>query len=116
MQRNALNKQIGEKRKVRTKGSAQLMQMAIGLMLDIYLMLQKKEDATELQEKSVALKKQTEEAEVTKNSLESKRDKAMIVIGNLVHDSVPVNNDEVMASAALTCSAAHDDKSPTRTP
>ena len=57
--------------------------------------MQKKEDATELQHKSVALKKQTEEAEVVKNELESKRDKTMVVIGNLVHDSVPVDNDEV---------------------
>jgi seryl-tRNA synthetase len=57
--------------------------------------MQKKEDATELQDKSVALKKQTEEAEVTKNELESKRDKTMVVIGNLVHDSVPVDNNEV---------------------
>ncbi len=57
--------------------------------------MQKKEDATELQGKSVALKKQTEEAEVIKNELESKRDKTMVVIGNLVHDSVPVDNDEV---------------------
>ncbi|KAL3141780.1 hypothetical protein ABBQ32_004455 [Trebouxia sp. C0010 RCD-2024] len=69
MQRNALNKQIGEKRK-------------------------KKEDATDLQEKSVALKKQTEEAEIAKNEVESQRDKAMVGIGNLVHDSVPVHNDE----------------------
>ena len=72
------------------------------------MILQKKEDATELQEKSVALKKQTEEAELTKNSLESKRDKAMVVIGNLVHDSVPVHNDEVMASAVLKRIAVHD--------
>ena len=43
--------------------------------------MQKKEDATELQGKSVALKKQTEEAEVIKNELESKRDKTMVVIG-----------------------------------
>lgn len=63
--------------------------------------LQKKEDATELQEKSVALKKQTEEAEVTKNELESKRDKTMVMIGNLVHDSVPVDNDEVCPSSVL---------------
>lgn len=41
------------------------------------------------------MKKQTEEAEVIKNELESKRDKTMVVIGNLVHDSVPVDNDEV---------------------
>jgi seryl-tRNA synthetase len=57
--------------------------------------MQKKEDATELQGKSVALKKQIEEAEAIKNELESKRDKTMVVIGNLVHDSVPVDNDEV---------------------
>lgn len=64
--------------------------------------MQKKEDATELQDKSVALKKQTEEAEVTKNELESKRDKTMVVIGNLVHDSVPVDNDEVCQHYAAT--------------
>lgn len=61
----------------------------------MHLVIQKKEDATDLQEKSVALKKQTEEAEVAKNELEGKRDKAMVGIGNLVHDSVPVHSDEV---------------------
>ena len=63
--------------------------------------MQKKEDATDLQEKSTALKKQTEEAEDAKNDLESKRYKAMVGIGNLVHDSVPVDNDEVIANASL---------------
>ena len=56
---------------------------------------QKKEDATEMQQESVALKAQVEEAEVTTNGLEAKREKALVVIGNLVHDSVPVDNDEV---------------------
>ena len=57
--------------------------------------MQKKEDASELQQQSVALKKQADEAEVAKNELESARDRALLPIGNLVHDSVPVDNDEV---------------------
>ncbi len=95
MQRNALNKQIGEKRKVSTVGQQLNVMSHAVCNLHNYTFLQKKEDATELQGKSVALKKQTEEAEVAKNELETKRDKTMVVIGNLVHDSVPVDNDEV---------------------
>lgn len=57
--------------------------------------VQKKEDASELQQQSVAVKKQAEEAEVAKDELERSRDRALMPIGNLVHDSVPVDNDEV---------------------
>lgn len=104
MQRNALNKQIGEKRKVSISCTLMIkseFETALCKLRHIQAILQKKEDATELQEKSVALKKQTEEAEVTKNELESKRDKIMVMIGNLVHDSVPVDNDEVCPSSVL---------------
>ena len=63
--------------------------------------LQKKEDATDLQEQSVAFKKQIEEAEAAKDELERARDHALLPIGNLVHESVPVDNDEVRTT--LSC-------------
>ena len=63
--------------------------------------LQKKEDASELQQQSVALKKQAEEAEAAKDELERARDRALLPIGNLVHDSVPVDNDEVCRTSQL---------------
>eukprot|EP00891_Asterochloris_glomerata_P009648 jgi/Astpho2/9648/e_gw1.00146.54.1_t len=69
MNRNALNKQIGDKRK-------------------------KKEDATELQQQSSALKADTDKAEAAAKAAEKERDALLVTIGNLVHDSVPVSDDE----------------------
>jgi len=66
---NALNKQIATKRKA-------------------------KEDATELQEQSKELKKSIEVANEAEKEAATARDQAIGVIGNLVHDSVPVNDDE----------------------
>ena len=57
--------------------------------------LQAKEDASELQEQSKALKARIVEAEKKEGELVAARDKALAPIGNLVHDSVPISDDEV---------------------
>ena len=58
---------------------------------------QAKKDATELQEKSKSMKAEIVRAEEAAKEAEAVRDKALTAIGNLVHDSVPVSNDEVQA-------------------
>ena len=65
--------------------------------------LQKKEDATELQQQSSALKADTDKAEAAAKAAEKERDALLVTIGNLVHDSVPVSDDEVGCS----CCSAH---------
>ncbi len=60
--------------------------------------LQKKEDATELQQQSSALKADTDKAEAAAKAAEKERDALLVTIGNLVHDSVPVSDDEVGCS------------------
>ena len=57
--------------------------------------MQAKEDTAELQEKSKGLKADIVAAEETVKAAESTRDKTIMLIGNLVPDSVPVSNDEV---------------------
>jgi seryl-tRNA synthetase len=66
---NLLNKQIGELRKA-------------------------KQDSSELQEQSKALKERVKELEAREKELSAARDAAVVPIGNLVHDSVPVSDDE----------------------
>ena len=66
---NKLNKEIAQKRKA-------------------------KEDATELQEKSKELKKQIEVLAEVEKEAAAARDKTLGSIGNIVHDSVPVDNNE----------------------
>jgi len=53
-----------------------------------------KEDATELQEKSKEIKARIAEAEKVEKELSEARDAAIVPIGNIVHDSVPVSDDE----------------------
>lgn len=60
---------------------------------------QEKKDTTELQEKSKELKKGIVVAEEHAKEVAEARDKAIMPIGNLVPDSVPVSNDEVCASS-----------------
>jgi hypothetical protein len=57
--------------------------------------VQAKEDATELQEKSKEIKARIAEAEKVEKELSEARDAAIVPIGNIVHDSVPVSDDEV---------------------
>lgn len=53
-----------------------------------------KGDATELQEQSKAMKVGIKEAEEEEKTLAAERDAAILPIGNLVHDTVPVDDDE----------------------
>lgn len=71
---------------------------------------QAKGNAEELQEKSKEHKKKIQEAEEKEKEATAARDKKISHIGNLVHDSVPVSNDEVGCRdvQAWTCvTAAH---------
>ncbi len=56
---------------------------------------QGKQETTELQEKSKGLKAAIVAAEEDVKAAETTRDKTIMLIGNLVPDSVPVSNDEV---------------------
>lgn len=53
-----------------------------------------KQDATELQEKSKQLKVGIKEAEELEKQLAESRDAALVPIGNLVHSTAPVSDDE----------------------
>jgi len=66
---NKLNKQIGEKKK-------------------------NKEDASELLTQQVPIEKEIKQLEEQCVEVEKRRDSTLIRIGNLVHESVPVSNDE----------------------
>lgn len=58
------------------------------------LSLQAKADASELIEKSKAMKVTIKEADAKLAELEEERDAAVAPIGNLVHSSVPISDDE----------------------
>lgn len=58
-------------------------------------MQQAKQDTAALQEKSKELKASVLKAEEEAKAADAARDKAVMPIGNLVHDSVPISNDEV---------------------
>eukprot|EP01023_Acetabularia_acetabulum_P037408 TRINITY_DN3545_c0_g1_i3.p1 TRINITY_DN3545_c0_g1~~TRINITY_DN3545_c0_g1_i3.p1 ORF type:complete len:190 (+),score=36.59 TRINITY_DN3545_c0_g1_i3:69-638(+) len=66
---NKLNKDIGQKRK-------------------------NKEDTTELQQQSKDMKARLQATEEAEKAAAKLRDDAILPIGNLVHDSVPISNDE----------------------
>lgn len=55
---------------------------------------QAKQDATALQEEGKAVKAQLKEAEAKEKELADAARGSIVPIGNLVHDSVPVSNDE----------------------
>lgn len=61
-------------------------------------MLQAKQDATELQEKTKAMKSTIAELEAKENQIIADRDAALVPIGYIVHDSVPVSDNEVSVS------------------
>lgn len=56
---------------------------------------QNKEDANDLIEQKTSLEKSKKEAEELAVEKESQRDRKIRTIGNYVHESVPVSNDEV---------------------
>lgn len=55
-------------------------------------------DSSELQSQSQAKKLQIDEASKEVRRSENRRDMAIAAIGNYVHDSVPVSNDEASLS------------------
>jgi seryl-tRNA synthetase len=58
-------------------------------------LLQAKQDATELQEKTKAMKASIAELEEKEKQIIADRDAALVPIGNIVHDSVPISDNEV---------------------
>jgi seryl-tRNA synthetase len=58
---------------------------------------QAKQDATALQEQSKAMKVGIKEAEEAEKALQDALEAAVVPLGNLVHDSVPISDDEVCA-------------------
>jgi seryl-tRNA synthetase len=61
-----------------------------------------KQDATELQERSKAMKQGIKDAEESVKDLAEQRDAALLPIGNLVHDTVPISDDEANNVVAKT--------------
>jgi len=57
--------------------------------------LQAKQDASELQDQSKAVKAKIAELEAREQQIIADRDAALVPIGNLVHDSVPISDNEV---------------------
>lgn len=57
--------------------------------------MQAKQDATELQEQSKGLKAKIAELEEKEKAIIAERDAALVPIGNIVHDSVPISDNEV---------------------
>ncbi|KAJ5610072.1 cytosolic seryl-tRNA synthetase [Penicillium lagena] len=74
-QLNALMKEIGKKKKVKPPSL-------------------NKEDANDLIEQKAGLEKRKKEAEELAVQKETERDRRIRVIGNYVHDSVPISNNE----------------------
>lgn len=56
---------------------------------------QNKEDASELLQQKIDLEKQKKEAEENAIAKEKERDRKIKTIGNYVHDSVPISDNEV---------------------
>lgn len=56
---------------------------------------QEKKDTAKLQSESKVKKAQIEQAELATKEASERRDAAVSIIGNYVHDSVPVSQDEV---------------------
>lgn len=83
---NAINKEIANLKKV-TYSTHSFKNLNLN---------QEKKDASELQEKSKTTKSKIKEAEEKALETESQRDKTLNQIGNIIHDSVPISQDEVL--------------------
>lgn len=70
------------------------------LILLLIFFMQAKQDATELLEKKAALEKEKARIEEEASEKEKLRDKKARLIGNYVHESVPVNDNEVRDATA----------------
>lgn len=62
--------------------------------LSMFTHVQAKQDTAALQEKSKELKASVLRTEEEAKAADAARDKAIMPIGNLVHDSVPISDDE----------------------
>lgn len=62
---------------------------------------QAKQDASELQEASKGLKAKIAEIEEREKAVIAERDAALVPIGNVVHDSVPISDNEVGLGGCL---------------
>ena len=63
---------------------------------------QNKEDASELLQQKAELERQTKEATEIAVAKEAERDRKIKTIGNYVHDSVPISDNEVGLSSPAT--------------
>lgn len=63
-----------------------------------------KEDASGLLEQKVKLEAEKKELEARADAMEKEMNKKLGTIGNLVHDSVPLSDNEVRSAAALPIS------------
>ncbi|KAL2219731.1 seryl-tRNA synthetase [Thermoascus aurantiacus ATCC 26904] len=82
-----------EARKARFE-AMQLGSKLNALLKEIGMKKKNKEDASELLERKVDLERQKKEAEDLAIAKEAQRDKKIKTIGNYVHDTVPVSNNE----------------------
>jgi len=64
---------------------------------------QNKEDASDLIEQKAGLEKRKKEAEELAVQKETERDRRIRIIGNYVHASVPVSNNEVRVLPPSRC-------------
>lgn len=69
--------------------------------------VQAREDATELKAQSAQAKADVAAAEEASSVKAAQRDEAILPIGNLVHDSVPVDDDEVLFCSPLASQGSH---------
>lgn len=85
-----MQKEIGQKKKVR--------RYTLNDRNDLLLITvnnQNKEDASELLQQKADLEKQKKESEENAVAKEKERDRKIKTIGNYVHESVPVSDNEV---------------------
>merc|ERR1719471_313536 len=93
-------KQAGKLRKPAAKGDEEAKKELDRLM----------KEAGPLKEDSKAVSKEAAEAKALVLALETKRDKILTRIGNIVHESVPISNDEEKDSEVVnTWPADRDD-------
>ena len=73
-------------------------------MIALVVAVKAKQDTTELEARGKALKEAIGAADARLTEIETARDAALAQIGNLVHDSVPIDDDEVRECQHATLS------------
>lgn len=79
------------------------------------ILKQNKEDANDLMEQKADLERRKKEAEELAIQKEKQRDGKIRTIGNLVHDSVPVSNNEVCIILSRTLETYLTERTAVRT-